>query len=78
LRERGRVDPITRQRLLRTPLLPQLAGDGTFVTLTREQPPGWDGRTGRVDRELVEGVADALVALGHDASRIRTERCGPT
>jgi ferredoxin-NADP reductase len=78
----------------------ELAGDGTIITLTREQPPAWDGRTGRVDRELlaeagwppanrpliyicgptrfVEGVADALVALGHEAGRIRTERFGPT
>jgi ferredoxin-NADP reductase len=68
--------------------------------LTRERPPGWDGRTGRIDRTLlaaagwpaaqrplvyvcgptgfVEGVADALVALGHEPSRIRTERFGPT
>ena len=27
---------------------------------------------------LVEGVSDALVALGHDPTRIRTERFGPT
>ena len=27
---------------------------------------------------FVEGVADALVALGHDPTRIRTERFGPT
>jgi ferredoxin-NADP reductase len=27
---------------------------------------------------FVEGVADALVALGHDAGRVRTERFGPT
>jgi ferredoxin-NADP reductase len=27
---------------------------------------------------FVEGVADALVALGHEATRIRTERFGPT
>jgi ferredoxin-NADP reductase len=27
---------------------------------------------------FVEAVADALVALGHDASRVRTERFGPT
>ncbi|HEY2072226.1 MAG TPA: ferredoxin reductase, partial [Gaiellaceae bacterium] len=69
----------------------------TVITLTREQ---WNGRTGRVGRDLlaevawppaekplvyvcgptgfVEGVADALVALGHDATRIRTERFGPT
>jgi ferredoxin-NADP reductase len=69
----------------------------TTITLTREH---WAGRTGRVDRELleevawpathhplvyvcgptgfVEAVADAFVALGHDASRVRTERFGPT
>ena len=71
-----------------------------MVTLTREQPQGWTGRTGRVGPELivevgwppaerplvyvcgptgfVEGVADALVELGHDPSLIRTERFGPT
>jgi ferredoxin-NADP reductase len=27
---------------------------------------------------FVEAVADTLVALGHDASRVRTERFGPT
>jgi ferredoxin-NADP reductase len=75
----------------------ELAGFDTTITLTREH---WAGRTGRVDRELleevgwpateqplvyvcgptgfVEAVADALVALGHDASRVRTERFGPT
>ena len=75
----------------------ELDGFDTIVTLTREQ---WAGRTGRVDRALleevtwppadrplvyvcgptgfVEAVADALVAIGHDASRIRTERFGPT
>jgi ferredoxin-NADP reductase len=75
----------------------ELAGFETTITLTREQ---WQGRTGRVDRALleeiawpatehplvyvcgptgfVEAVADALVALGHDASRVRTERFGPT
>jgi ferredoxin-NADP reductase len=75
----------------------ELSGFDTTITLTREQ---WAGRTGRVDRELleevawpatdhpmvyvcgptgfVEAVATALVALGHDASRVRTERFGPT
>jgi ferredoxin-NADP reductase len=75
----------------------ELSGFDTTITLTREQ---WAGRTGRVDRELLEevawpatdhplvyvcgptgfaeAVADALVALGHDASRVRTERFGPT
>jgi ferredoxin-NADP reductase len=78
----------------------ELAGDGTIITLTRERPQGWDGRTGRIDRLLlaeaawpaaqrplvyicgptgfVEGVAEALVALGHEPSRIRTERFGPS
>ena len=72
----------------------------TTFTLTREQPEGWTGRTGRIDHDLlaeaawppaehpliyicgptgfVEAVADSLVALGHDTSRIRTERFGPT
>jgi ferredoxin-NADP reductase len=27
---------------------------------------------------LVESVAEALVQLGHDATRIKTERFGPT
>jgi ferredoxin-NADP reductase len=75
----------------------ELSGFDSTITLTREQ---WAGRTGRVDRELleqvawpatdrpliyvcgptgfVEAVADALVALGHDASRVRTERVGAT
>jgi ferredoxin-NADP reductase len=75
----------------------ELSGFDTTITLTREQ---WAGRTGRVDRELleevawpatdhplvyvcgptgfVEAVAAALVALGHDPSRVRTERFGPT
>jgi ferredoxin-NADP reductase len=69
-------------------------------TLTREQPPGWTGHTGRLDRDLleqvawpvterplvfvcgptgfVEAVAEALVGLGHDPARIRTERFGAT
>jgi ferredoxin-NADP reductase len=75
----------------------ELEAFDTAITLTREQ---WAGRTGRVDRDLleevawppvdhplayvcgptgfVEAVADALVALGHDPGRIRTERFGPT
>jgi ferredoxin-NADP reductase len=78
----------------------ELGGFDTAITLTREQPEGWTGHSGRVGRELlaevawlpaerplvyvcgptgfVEGVADALVALGHDANRVRTERFGPT
>jgi len=69
-------------------------------TLTREEPPDWSGRSGRIDRAmladvawlptdrplmyvcgptpLVENVADALVSLGHDSERVKTERFGPT
>jgi ferredoxin-NADP reductase len=78
----------------------ELEGFDTAITLTREQPEGWTGHSGRVGRELladvawppaerplvyvcgptgfVEAVADALLALGHDPTRIRTERFGPT
>jgi ferredoxin-NADP reductase len=78
----------------------ELEGYETQITLTREQPDGWQGHTGRIDRDLlaevalpaarrpliyicgptafVETAADLLVGLGHDASRIRTERFGPT
>jgi ferredoxin-NADP reductase len=70
------------------------------LTLTREQPDGWDGYDRRIDRDLVadagwapadrplvyvcgptafvEVAADALVSLGHEPGRIRTERFGPT
>jgi ferredoxin-NADP reductase len=69
-----------------------------LITLTRERPEGWSGRTGRIDRALLEEVAwkpaerplvyvcgptgfvevaaEALVGLGHDPARIRTERFG--
>jgi ferredoxin-NADP reductase len=78
----------------------ELEGYDSTITLTREQAQGWNGRTRRIDRDLlaeagwpatkrplvyvcgptgfVEAVADALVALGHDPNRIRTERFGPT
>ncbi len=78
----------------------ELDGFDTTITLTREQPQGWTGHSGRVDRDLlaevawppaesplvyvcgptgfVEAVADTLLALGHDPTRIRTERFGPT
>jgi ferredoxin-NADP reductase len=78
----------------------ELDGFDTAITLTREQPKGWTGHSGRVGNALladvawppaerplvyvcgptgfVEGVADALLALGHDPTRIRTERFGPT
>ena len=84
--------------------LMQLAAQGNgfdvVYTLTRQQPPGWDGYTRRVDRDLlaevasppgelalsfvcgptpfVEAVAGALVELGHEPARIKTERFGPT
>ncbi len=78
------------------------AGSGFAVThtLTREQPPGWDGYRRRIDpamltevgwppaarplvyvcgpTRMVEAVATALVELGHDPARVRTERFGPT
>jgi ferredoxin-NADP reductase len=78
----------------------ELEGFDTAITLTREQPEGWTGHSGRLGRALladvawppaerplvyvcgptgfVEAVADALLALGHDPTRIRTERFGPT
>ena len=71
-----------------------------FLTLTREQPPDWEGYAQRVDTELirevaweseqrpavficgstgfVEAAAGALVELGHDPLRIKTERFGAT
>jgi ferredoxin-NADP reductase len=77
------------------------AGDAALEvvrTLTRAQPPGWDGFARRVDDELVaavawpaaarplayvcgpsgfvETVADALVRLGYEPGRVRTERFG--
>jgi ferredoxin-NADP reductase len=83
--------------------LVSLADDGGVdvrFTLTREQPPGWDGYARRIDGELlsevawpadeqpltyicgptafVETAANALVGLGQDPGRIRTERFGPT
>ncbi len=70
------------------------------LTLTREQPPGWEGYAHRVDADLiadvawppserplvyvcgptsfVEAAASALVELGLDAGRIKTERFGST
>lgn len=70
------------------------------ITLTREDPAGWAGHLGRIDRDFlhrfgtpateqplvyvcgptafVETIADALVGLGHEPHRIRTERYGGT
>jgi ferredoxin-NADP reductase len=49
------ADVIYRQELEQL----QGVGDGLEVlhTLTREQPPGWTGHTGRVNRELLQEVA---------------------
>ena len=69
-------------------------------TLTRRQPPNWNGYGRRIDRamldevtwpaeeqplafvcgptSLVESVASALVELGHDPLRVKTERFGPS
>jgi ferredoxin-NADP reductase len=91
-------DIIYRQELERL-----AAADPTLTatyTLTRSQPPGWNGYARRIDRAilaevawppsecpqaficgptaLVEGVASALVDLGHDPLRVKTERFGPT
>jgi ferredoxin-NADP reductase len=79
--------------------LAELGADAE-ITYTRGAPPGWAGRTGRLDRAalapagfgpeqrprvfacgptgFVEAVADALLALGHDPARVRTERFGAT
>jgi ferredoxin-NADP reductase len=54
--------------------LAQVAENGVMVhyTLTREQPPGWTGWSGRVDDEM-------LRKLGADPSRQpRVYVCGPT
>ncbi len=50
----------TRQDVIYSAELMELQqGDGVDVvlTLTREQPPGWDGHTGRVDAELLRELA---------------------
>jgi ferredoxin-NADP reductase len=90
------------QVIYREELLRLAARDGidVSITLTRAQPAGWHGYTGRVDTALlrqvswppeehpavyvcgptgfVEATANALVGLGHDPGRIRTERFGGT
>jgi ferredoxin-NADP reductase len=35
----------------------ELANYETTITLTREQAPGWNGRTGRVDADLLAEIA---------------------
>jgi ferredoxin-NADP reductase len=84
LRDRARADP----------------GLDVLYQYTRQAPPQWPGRTGRLGvaevnnaawpaaleptcyicgpTGFVESVADVLVALGHPAGRIRTERFGPS
>jgi len=100
----GRTSPfgVLRTARTRADLIyrAELDGHDTIIALTDEQPPEWDGRTGRIDSAFlaetawpaaerplvyicgptgfVEAIADALVRLGHDPSRIRTERFGPT
>jgi len=91
-------DVIYREELDR--LAAEHDGLDVVYTLTRSQPPGWNGYTRRIDGELlgevsrpaserphvfvcgptllVESVAEALVGLGHDSLRIKTERFGPT
>lgn len=71
-----------------------------IYTLTRAQPPGWEGYRRRIDRAmlaevawppsaqpvafvcgptaLVEAAASALVELGHEPLRVKTERFGPS
>jgi len=60
--------------LYREELSDLAAGDGLALhrTLTRRAPPGWDGFTRRVDREM-------LAAIGPSASsKPRIYVCGPT
>ncbi len=47
-------------------------GVGVEVTLTREQPPDWGGRIGRVDRSMLEAV------LFPPADEPQIFVCGPT
>jgi ferredoxin-NADP reductase len=66
---RRRADLLFREELARQA---QRAGVGVRVTLTREQPDGWDGFAGRVD-------APMLTALGPPpAAQPRAYVCGPT
>jgi ferredoxin-NADP reductase len=49
----------------------ELADYETTITLTREQPPDWNGRTGRVGSDLLEEIA-------WPAERPLVYVCGPT
>ena len=94
---RSLTDVIYKDELMR--MIEENGIDIRFA-LTRQQPPGWEGYSGRVDAHVLtevafpvddhplvyvcgptgfaEAVSNELVTLGHDASRIRTERFGPT
>ena len=50
----------------------ELADYETTITLTREHPPGWNGRTGRVDPDLLAETAWS------PAERPLVYVCGPT
>ena len=50
----------------------ELADYDATITLTREQPPGWNGRTGRVDSDLLAEIA------WPPAERPLVYVCGPT
>jgi ferredoxin-NADP reductase len=50
----------------------ELADYETTITLTREQPPGWSGRTGRVDSDLLAETAWPA------SERPLVYVCGPT
>jgi ferredoxin-NADP reductase len=91
-------DVIYRDELER--LAAQSDGLEVIHTLTRSQPPGWNGYARRIDAQMladtafspgsnqltyicgptsfVEAAARALVLLGHEAKRIKTERFGST
>ena len=68
LSSRGWEDVIYRDEL------EQLKGDDLRVahTLTRSQPPGWTGYTGRVDAQMLADVGPG------PAERPRVYVCGPT
>ena len=93
---RSLEDVIYREELMRT------YDDEVDIrfTLTRSQPAGWRGYSGRVDAGLIEKIAwppserplvyicgpngfveaaaSALVTLGHEPARVKTERFGPS
>ncbi len=66
----------TRDVIIYRDELDRLAGSddrlGVVYTLTRESVPGWQGRTGRVDRAMLDAVAFAPELKPH------VYICGPT